>query len=432
MKKPRLFGVLRHAITMVGRTLKSYALLSVTIVLSFSLLLGFLGYMDTSLYNEYKGIFMINRGCMVVRDGVTDSRSFDRLLQKAAELPNTQGGVIRMTTAFLTDAKLQGEDGTPAYGINAPTYFLPRHLWQFFYHADEPVDIRWLDGKERTEIDLASDEAIMDAGTFHALGLDKLETPVYRFRLSNYMGGKVIEREVRIIGVIETQEPYYVEKDGRLIHNPDYIGAKVLLPMDEQMERDMKDTQLQTQRYAIFWTDNPEKLDGIAKGLGFTLNPEDAAYRMQNTALEKIRTQKGTKALIAGAMLLILGINLYSSFTNALNSRKFEIGVKRAIGAPGSSIVRQFFYEALLVMAANILISIALVVDIGLIWKLVMETKYGRLEFYWLKYWDFVLYLSPHSAAMFAICAVSLTVVFSLIFAYQSTQVQIVDYLKAE
>ena len=42
------------------------------------------------------------------------------------------------------------------------------------------------------------------------------------------------------------------------------------------------------------------------------------------------------------------------------------------------------------------------------------------------------VYLSPYSFGIFAVCAVTLTVVFSLIFAYRSTQVEVVQYLKAE
>ena len=41
---------------MVSRTLQSYMLLSVTIVLSFSLLLGYLLYTDPASYNKYKDI----------------------------------------------------------------------------------------------------------------------------------------------------------------------------------------------------------------------------------------------------------------------------------------------------------------------------------------------------------------------------------------
>ena len=47
------FRILKHSLTMVGRTLRSYMLLSVTIVLSFSLLLGYLGFVDSEIYNEY-------------------------------------------------------------------------------------------------------------------------------------------------------------------------------------------------------------------------------------------------------------------------------------------------------------------------------------------------------------------------------------------
>ena len=67
----------------------------------------------------------------------------------------------------------------------------------------------------------------------------------------------------------------------------------------------------------------------------------------------------------------------------------------------------------------------ALVVDVGVLYKIFMEWQSGFLDTY-------VLYLTPHSMVIFGACAVTLTVVFSLIFAYKSTQVEIVQYLKAE
>lgn len=50
------FRIFRHSLTMVGRTLRSYMLLSVTIVLSFSLLLGYLGLVDSEVYPEPGGV----------------------------------------------------------------------------------------------------------------------------------------------------------------------------------------------------------------------------------------------------------------------------------------------------------------------------------------------------------------------------------------
>ena len=76
------FRIFHHSLTMVGRTLRSYMLLSVTIVLSFSLLLGYLGFVDSEIYNEYKHIFKINRGNLMVDDGGSNSQRFDTLLER--------------------------------------------------------------------------------------------------------------------------------------------------------------------------------------------------------------------------------------------------------------------------------------------------------------------------------------------------------------
>ena len=83
------FRIFHHSLTMVGRTLRSYMLLSVTIVLSFSLLLGYLGFVDSEIYNEYKYIFKINRGHLKVDDGTSNSERFDALVEKVSEIEST-------------------------------------------------------------------------------------------------------------------------------------------------------------------------------------------------------------------------------------------------------------------------------------------------------------------------------------------------------
>lgn len=53
---------------MVKKNIRSYALLSVTVVLSFALLLGYLLYTDASLYNKHKEILSRRRGDVLVKD----------------------------------------------------------------------------------------------------------------------------------------------------------------------------------------------------------------------------------------------------------------------------------------------------------------------------------------------------------------------------
>ena len=61
--------------------------------------------------------------------------------------------------------------------------------------------------------------------------------------------------------------------------------------------------------------------------------------------------------------------------------------------------------------------------------QLTMKDFSGIVHF---EFETYTLYVTPYSVGMFAACAIVLTVVFSFVFAYKTTQVQIVDYLKAE
>ena len=79
-------------------------------------------------------------------------------------------------------------------------------------------------------------------------------------------------------------------------------------------------------------------------------------------------------------------------------------------------------------MVGNILISMVLVTNLCIVAKYLLENipdESGTFH-------RWTVYFSPHSAGMFCVCAVALTIVFSLLFAHQSTRVEIVRYLKAE
>ena len=202
------------------------------------------------------------------------------------------------------------------------------------------------------------------------------------------------------------------------------LGEEVLNP--QIWEPNMGTDSILYSRYFVIHAESPEEVASIAEQMDFTLYY--SVCQLQDDALEQIRMAKGNKALIACALLLLLGINLYSSFTNALNERKFEIGVKRAIGASPWSIVRQFLCEGIIVMALNTVLSIVLVVDGALLFKVIYE----RMPDAYVIYHTCTILITPYSAAMFGLCAVTLTVVFSLIFAWKTTRVEIIQYLKAE
>ena len=289
-------------------------------------------------------------------------------------------------------------------------------------------EIVWHDGEEHTEFFLDTDEVILSEKLYFALRFDEEAEPVFNLR-----SGWGINLSFRVVGYWKSEE---------VIDYSDFISGHSTPPMilstklinaigllePGKWAPDIWQTfgrGIIDQRCVVVHSDNPEAVVQLAQTMNLST---ESVYEQQEEALAQIRTEKGNKAIIACALLLLLGINLYSSFTNALSERKFEIGVKRAIGASAWSIVLQFLYESIIVMLANILVAVAVVADVFIVYKYIYE----RTPDEWGMYNDFILYISPHSVAMFALCAVTLTIVFSIIFAYKSTRVEIVQYLKAE
>lgn len=428
MERHRILPILRHGVTMVRRKIKSYALLSVTIVLSLSLLLGYVLYTDSSLYNRYKKIFSQRRGDVVIYDTSMNQDKTELFLNNLSEIQDTQyfveyhGHFGHYDSSFIFCDYPQDQENTIAL-TNIQFTFLPPNAW-LDCALDEwmpQTEITWLDGQNRNFNDLETDQIVMPDQFYYALKLDKLEEPIFVLRSSNG-----VTMSLRVAGY------YHCANSNNLLTREAWDGHNFLASTKLISKADLWAVEMGGGA-SMIWGQSilihsaaPEEVVYLAKSMGYDMIR--SVYEQQNEALNQIRSEKSNKAIIACALLLLLGINLYSSFTNALNDRKFEIGVKRAIGASAWSIVRQFLYESLLVMAANVFLSVALVADVFIIYKYLYELYPNA----WGYYQTWVIYISPHSVAMFGICAVTLTLVFSLIFAYKSTRVEIVQYLKAE
>ena len=442
-KRRKICAVVRHAFQMVGRTWKSYALLSVTIVLSFSLLLGYLTFSDSEIYNKNKVLFSYRRQDICLRIKVKEAEKVKLMVDYLSTLEDT-GYYL---TYCYDLGKISNRYSLEAVGDSAidrqiltsvTAYMLPDHSWPeqvtgYQSYTGNRMDIVWLDGQEHNDFTLEADQVIVTEALYQMMQMDQQEEPT--FQLNLLYGQKI---PLRVAGYTRDFTSEMWETYGKL--HPDiadrglftfYLSNKFIDYAQINNEEYYGDTlghhdPRLNNVYMHIYTESPDAVLSFIESMSG--KDYTATYELQNAALDEIRPQKQVKAIITCALLLLLGINLYSSFTNAMNDRKYEIGVKRAVGASAFSIVRQFLYESVIVMAANILVSIALVADVAIVYKYIVEHTPDEFGVYP----DYILYISPYSAAMFSICAVSLTVVFSLIFAYKSTRVEIVQYLKAE
>lgn len=413
--KPERFSLPRHACKMLRRNFRGYGLLSVTIVLSFSILLGYLCFVDAGLYNRYKELFAAPEQVVIVS---TYDRSPAKMqaLGSMAEYVDPDANMYHYieTTTPLTQF---GDIIANLTFLPAGSFPVYREVYSENYVWNAAQEIRPILGRER--FSLKGNEAIVSESFYAALGGDgtfpmELAVPF------TWADGSTTVFSLQIVGVCGDKGiPQDVVKIA-----PDASGkpagmVQIYLPQSVLQEKSAADME-NPRRMAWFYSASPEKIADCADQLQLVVN---AVCREQKRATEQIQVQKATKATIAAIMLLLLGVNLYSSFTNALAERKYEIGIKRAIGASAWDIVRQFFMEGLLVMLANILLSVLLVTDLLCLYKLYRLLSAGE---------QWVIAVSPYSAAMFGVCSMTLTLVFCILFAYRSTQVEVVQYLKAE
>lgn len=404
-----------HAALMLWRNRRSYMMLSVTIVLSFSLLLGYLLFIDSQIYNEYKEILAAERDIVMTyswdptpaahQDLETTAKKADPALSLYQYYSDsttlTQYGDVKAKLYFLPESSV-------------PVYQLRTVLGNEYGHVyNYATEIKTILGQDTFR--LAADEAIVNETLFYALSPDG-DLPVSMSIPVTWSDGKTSYYNVRVVGVI----PDYGDCSLRVNDRGTQEGQSyIYLSQSFLGSRSVEDLS-SVQWITWMSTAYPTDIADYARSLNMVVH---SIAKVQDDAIQGIRAQKQTKGLVSIVLLLLLGINLYSSFSNALNDRKFEIGVKRAIGASGWQIMGQFLAESVLVMLLNILLSVVLVTDALTLYKLWWQHVHEGL---------WVVEFSPHSLWMFAVCSVTLTVVFSMLFAYKSTRVEIVQYLKAE
>ena len=173
-------------------------------------------------------------------------------------------------------------------------------------------------------------------------------------------------------------------------------------------------------RHIFIYSKHPEKVVESMRNLEVA---GESTYENKLQAFGNMCEKIKLKQIIAVVLFIILAINLYSSFKNALNDRTFEIGVKRAIGASKLDIVKQFLYEGIIVVAFNVLISTIFTSIIFCIYKSYLCLVLRK---------EFIIYISFYSIVIFLIVSVFMTVIFSLIFAIQSSRIEIIKNLKSE
>ncbi|MBE5934861.1 MAG: ABC transporter permease [Lachnospiraceae bacterium] len=388
MRKKNVFN---HAFSMVLKNKRAYALLSVTIVMSFTFLLSFLIYTDSKVISENTEVIM--QEPYLFETILTDVDANTRYTY----ISNLNG--VDNTQYYMTEDVLLGDSHSDIFNIPLA---VQGNAWGM--HLRYQYEIVMENGDQ---IELSGNQGVVEQGLYKQLQRNSKGKEIVVKIPIQLKNGNIKYIDINVIGGFKIKNS--MEKEA--------LGANNLIISHDAI----KELDYETSNTRMYiYTEYPSKVQEISENLSLFTK---SIYKDRYEKYPKIEEQLRNKALIAVLLFILLGINLYSSFNNALNERKFEIGVKRAIGASSKDIILQFLCEGIIVVFTNILISSMLSVFIFIGYKWYMNVVKNTV---------YIFTVSVHSIGMYLVASIFLTVAFSLLFAVQSAQVEIIKYIKGE
>ena len=387
MKNKGMFG---HALEMVKKNKRSYMMLSVTILMSFTFFLSYLVYTDSNIMTENVGD-IYSEPYLIDINVTPNPENLQLLINKLSEINNVHYYIYT------------GACETKNYsGLGHGIFVFPREVWAMY--SDLYNRIERSDGKSIT---LKKNEILISEERYAKIRKQKKDRIIEKYIPIELENGNSKYLKVKVVGAYKSN---ITAKYGR--GNWDSI-----IMSNETLEGlDYKKTNI----HVMVYTENPNIVLEETKSMDFI---STSTQVNKESAFKEIRGLVKNKALIAITLFVLLGINLFSSFKNALSDRKFEIGVKRALGAEGKKIIQQFLYEGIIVVTSNIIISTLVTITIFTVYKLYLSRVKNIM---------YILNISKYSLIVFCIVSLFLTLFFSLMFAIQSAQVEIIKYLKGE
>ena len=400
---------------MVMRNIKSYMLLSITIVISFTILLGYLIYIDSSTYNEYKEVLASDPNiCMSsdynsIKDVQTLTNMIDENIQDAYYYTYySSSAVFNIYNDLHVSITFLPRISVPFYREN-----IIETDDDFYLSAKE---VKIIKGKEFSQLN--SNEVIIDQALYTAFGSKELpfemNMPV---QFDNGGLADTVYYKVNVVGICEgvndVTNHFYYNDEGN-IEGVGYIYASNELIADV-------DRELFNSYYNIFiYSKESNKIEHYMNQLGMITYSVSSTI---NSVKKEILIQKQTKLIVLSVLLVVLGVNMFGSLENVISKREYEIGIKRAIGASMKSIMLQFLFESIILLLIDIMLSLFITSIIVIGYKLWIYLMNGE---------KWIMYLSGYSLGMYLISAIAITVVYSFILSYKASRVEIIGQLKAE
>lgn len=384
-----------HSLKMAERNKRGYLFLSISISISFFLLLLYLFGYDTYLYNKYKYAFKAPGDIAIICETDENGSEINRYMKQLEKEEHVTFYQYCEQPVWLN------QYGNCSMAIQR----IPANI-KCFYKYDDNDNSNGIQEVKIPQGDfyLKSDEMIVEKKFYDIL---KKQNNMVLSITQKRKGGKTETKKYKIVGYCEDihESEIEVNEFGEMTGHM-YAFALYDAGLEECINRRV-----------LICSDNILSLVQLAQK--FQLGAA-CPFVFQQSAMEEMQKASGDKLLMVITFLFFLSLNLFGNFRNTLEKRSYEIGVKRALGASKKEILGQFLIEGVIVMIGNIVLSAVLVINVLVLVKYIYFVQ-GR---------ELILYMNQFSFLTYIICCIFLSFVFSVVFAYQAVNVEIIQYIK--
>ena len=384
---------------------KSYYLLSISIILSFTILLVTLIMVDSIPYNKYKDVYNVPKNALhmsVVDTNGNNTKLIEDKLSKSGDYSHYLMYNQELEVLSNDDLKITGN-----------YYFIDSNYFNhYFYDSQKFYKTECIYGSCELDFD---NEIIIDELFYNILQKNKGFTPfVLTLPMLDVDGNNIGHKDYLVKGVVRTGDEnrrYFNSESKVRIAYPNVYFRFSVAPEEKSI--------FSENSYLVRAT-NPKDLLSYGKTLGMI---NISSFELYNEAYKVQYDYILIKEVILLILFIVLGINVYGSFMNTLKDRYFEIGIKRAIGASQKEIMLQFFCEVSFVLLIDFIVALLFSEIILLLYKL-----YNLL---FLKE-IFIIYFNIYSFINYFVFSVFISILCCFIFSYKATKVTIIDILKSE
>ena len=374
---------------------KSYILLSVTIVISFTIIGFYMVYLDSDIYNTHKYIMAESSKVAYVEYEETEEAKIKALKYKLSGMQDTH---YYETSEIIGFDILNGlsEDARFVLNVNV----IPNEVWG--YYGGPGIRVEMSDGNKTLHVE---DDEIIISESFDKI-LNKFKNVKKDGKIDLLYG-----KQLKVSGVFKDyfdSADYEFEGENKLFHCYAFVSENTAKGLETINKR------------LIIYSSNVPEIENYAKDLALRFS---SFYDDKKTMNEEIIASIEIKKMITVGLMIILGINLMGSFFNAMNDRKFEIAVKRATGAGRGQIIFQFLVEGIVVISLDIIIAIATIISVLELFKFY---KFFVNDEIW------TINITLYSTSIFLLCCFFLAIFFSVMFSVLTTKVEIIRYIKGE